>query len=54
MSSGSAPFRPRGGVTGGEIVTGSTPEQVAKEPRSYTGTYLAPLLKPRKVTQAAE
>ena len=44
---------PEGGVKGGEIVAEGTPEQVAKEPRSYTGKYLAPLLKPRKVAQAA-
>ncbi len=35
---------PEGGVRGGEIVTVGTPEAVAKEPRSYTGHYLAPLL----------
>lgn len=29
---------------GGEIVAEGTPEQVAKESRSHTGTYLAPLL----------
>jgi excinuclease ABC subunit A len=40
---------PEGGVKGGEVVAQGTPEQVAKEPRSYTGKYLAPLLKPRKV-----
>lgn len=45
---------PEGGVKGGEIVAEGTPEQVAREPRSYTGKYLAPLLKPRKVAQAAE
>ena len=45
---------PEGGVKGGEIVAEGTPEVVAKEPRSYTGKYLAPLLKPRKVAQAAE
>jgi excinuclease ABC subunit A len=45
---------PEGGVKGGEIVAEGTPEQVVKEPRSYTGKYLAPLLKPRKVAQAAE
>jgi excinuclease ABC subunit A len=33
---------------GGEIVAEGTPEQVAKEPRSYTGHYLAPLLKGRE------
>jgi excinuclease ABC subunit A len=35
---------PEGGVKGGEIVAEGTPEQVAKEPRSYTGHYLAPIL----------
>jgi excinuclease ABC subunit A len=30
---------------GGEIVAERTPEAVAMEPRSYTGHYLAPLLK---------
>ena len=35
---------PEGGVKGGEIVAVGTPEQVAKEPRSFTGAYLAPLL----------
>ncbi len=29
----------------GEIFAEGTPEQVAKEPRSFTGQYLAPLLK---------
>ena len=36
---------PEGGDKGGEIVAVGTPEQVAKEPRSYTGAYLKPLLK---------
>ncbi|MEJ6009568.1 excinuclease ABC subunit UvrA [Novosphingobium aquae] len=35
---------PEGGVRGGEIVAVGTPEDVAKNPRSYTGQYLAPLL----------
>ena len=35
---------PEGGVRGGEIVAVGTPEQVVKEPRSFTGQYLAPLL----------
>ena len=35
---------PEGGVKGGEIVAAGTPEQVVKEPRSFTGQYLAPLL----------
>jgi len=36
---------PEGGDKGGEIVAEGTPEQVSREPRSYTGHYLAPLLK---------
>lgn len=43
---------PEGGVKGGEIVAEGTPEQVAKVPGSYTGRYLAPLLKPRKAKAA--
>ena len=35
---------PEGGVKGGEIVAEGIPEAVVKEPRSYTGHYLAPLL----------
>jgi excinuclease ABC subunit A len=38
---------PEGGVKGGEIVAVGTPEDVIKEPRSYTGKYLKPLLKGR-------
>jgi excinuclease ABC subunit A len=36
---------PEGGVKGGEIVAQGTPEDVVKEPRSFTGHYLKPLLK---------
>ncbi len=36
---------PGGGVNGGEIVAEGTPEKVAAELRSFTGQYLAPLLK---------
>ena len=36
---------PEGGDKGGEIVAEGTPEQVAKEPLSYTGGYLKQLLK---------
>jgi excinuclease ABC subunit A len=36
---------PEGGDKGGEIVAEGTPEQVAEEKRSYTGSYLKPLLK---------
>ncbi len=35
---------PDGGVRGGEIVAQGTPEQVAAEPRSYTGQYLKAML----------
>ncbi|HUD28552.1 MAG TPA: excinuclease ABC subunit UvrA [Novosphingobium sp.] len=35
---------PEGGIRGGEIVAVGTPEQVVKEPRSFTGHYLKPLL----------
>jgi excinuclease ABC subunit A len=35
---------PEGGDKGGEIVAEGTPEQVAQEPRSYTGGYLKTLL----------
>ena len=36
---------PEGGDGGGEIVATGTPEDVASNPRSYTGQYLAPALK---------
>jgi excinuclease ABC subunit A len=46
---------PEGGVRGGEIVAEGTPEEVAEEPRSYTGQYLKPLLQPgARSAQAAE
>ncbi|MBK6490278.1 MAG: excinuclease ABC subunit UvrA [Sphingomonadales bacterium] len=35
---------PEGGVKGGEVIAEGTPEQVAENPRSYTGGYLKPLL----------
>ncbi|MEM1288033.1 MAG: excinuclease ABC subunit UvrA [Pseudomonadota bacterium] len=35
---------PEGGDGGGEIVAVGTPEQVIKEPRSYTGRYLSDIL----------
>jgi excinuclease ABC subunit A len=38
---------PEGGVKGGEIVAEGTPEDVVKEKRSFTGQYLAPLLRGR-------
>ncbi|WP_334189669.1 excinuclease ABC subunit UvrA [Noviherbaspirillum sp.] len=36
---------PEGGAGGGQIIAAGTPEQVAKTPASFTGKYLAPLLK---------
>jgi excinuclease ABC subunit A len=47
---------PEGGDKGGEILAVGTPEQVAKEPRSYTARYLAPLLgmKAKRERVAAE
>jgi excinuclease ABC subunit A len=38
-------LEPEGGDKGGEIVAEGTPEQVADEQRSYTGQYLASLLR---------
>ncbi|MCM8729573.1 excinuclease ABC subunit UvrA [Hephaestia sp. GCM10023244] len=43
---------PEGGIKGGEIVAEGTPEQVADEPRSFTGRYLAPLLNKREAVAA--
>ena len=39
---------PEGGDKGGEIVAEGTPETVAEEPRSYTGSYLKPLLQAKR------
>ena len=36
---------PEGGAGGGQIIANGTPEQVARTPASFTGKYLAPLLK---------
>jgi excinuclease ABC subunit A len=44
---------PEGGDGGGEIVVAGTPEDVAKEPKSYTGMYLKDVLK-RGRREAAE
>jgi excinuclease ABC subunit A len=35
---------PEGGEAGGEIIASGTPEQVASEPRSYTGRFLAEIV----------
>jgi len=36
---------PEGGAGGGQIIASGTPEAVARNPASYTGTYLKPLLR---------
>ncbi|WP_028219957.1 excinuclease ABC subunit UvrA [Paraburkholderia oxyphila] len=41
---------PEGGAGGGQIVAQGTPEQVAKAKASFTGRYLAPLLKRQAAT----
>lgn len=47
---------PEGGDGGGEVVAFGTPEDIVKEPRSYTGQFLKELLqrRPIKNIQAAE
>jgi excinuclease ABC subunit A len=37
---------PEGGSAGGQIVATGTPEEIAANPRSHTGYWLAPVLKP--------
>jgi excinuclease ABC subunit A len=44
---------PEGGDKGGEIVATGTPEDVAKNPGSYTGQYLAPHLSPARYAKTA-
>jgi excinuclease ABC subunit A len=39
---------PEGGDGGGRIVATGTPEDIAANPESYTGRFLAPLLAPVK------
>ncbi len=39
---------PEGGVKGGQIVASGTPEQVSNASRSFTGTFLKPLLEQKK------
>ena len=39
---------PEGGIKGGEIIGEGTPEAIADHPRSYTGSYLKPLLNGKK------
>ena len=35
---------PEGGLSGGEVVAAGTPEEVAENPKSFTGQYLAKML----------
>ncbi|ANY19848.1 UvrABC system protein A [Tsuneonella dongtanensis] len=44
---------PEGGVRGGEVIAEGTPEQVAKVKRSFTGSYLAPMLERQLQTAPA-
>ena len=39
---------PEGGAAGGEIIATGTPEQVAQNPKSYTGQFVKPLLERAK------
>ncbi len=39
---------PEGGHRGGTVLAVGTPEEIAAVPESYTGRFLAPLLKPKK------
>jgi len=43
---------PEGGVLGGEIVAEGYPEDVAKNPRSYTGRFLRDVLDLPKTARA--
>jgi len=47
---------PEGGDGGGELVAAGTPEDIANEPRSYTGQFLKELLgrRPGRKAEAAE
>ncbi|MES2905810.1 MAG: excinuclease ABC subunit UvrA, partial [Pseudomonadota bacterium] len=42
---------PEGGNKGGEVIAQGTPEEIVKEKRSYTGSYLKDLLVRRKASQ---
>ena len=44
---------PEGGDGGGEVVAAGTPEQIARNPRSYTGAYLKPVLARKGKRQSA-
>jgi excinuclease ABC subunit A len=44
---------PEGGDGGGEVITAGTPEDVARNSRSFTGQYLKPLLREPRARQSA-
>ncbi len=44
---------PEGGAGGGQIIATGTPEEVAKNPASFTGKYLAPMLVQKKEKKRA-
>jgi excinuclease ABC subunit A len=44
---------PEGGSGGGQIIAAGTPEDIAGVKKSYTGEFLAPLLKPAKSRKKA-
>ena len=44
---------PEGGTGGGEVIAIGTPEDIVKVKESYTGEYLAPLLKAKNKSKAA-
>jgi excinuclease ABC subunit A len=41
---------PEGGVKGGYVIAEGTPEHIAANPRSYTGQFLAPMLREENYT----
>ena len=43
---------PEGGDAGGEIVAAGTPEQIARDKRSYTGAFLKPVLARARASRA--
>lgn len=43
---------PEGGSRGGQVIAQGTPEQIAKTPASFTGSFLAPILAGREVPVA--
>jgi len=45
---------PEGGDEGGYVVATGTPEEIANTSQSYTGQYLAPILKDAKVNDQME